>query len=196
MNIFGILFVGIWFYIFTVLSRSKLDFWKFCWGSVGLFVSLMIWIQPLVTAPLTKAVASVAGILGGLTHIYSSYFQYGMLFISNGGSSISLYINYECSGIIEIMAFSCLLWFFPIYSFYEKLVVNLLGFIWIFIANVIRIFVICILIYFFGNDIFYFAHTIFGRLVFYVFSIVLYYYVFTKPHVIRQKVGNFSYGTT
>ena len=196
MNILGMLFAIIWIYILTVLSRSKLDFWKYCWGSVGLFVLMMILVQPIVTVPLTKAVASVAGILGGFTKMYSSYFQYGILFISNGGSSISLFIDYECSGIIEIMAFSSLLWFFNIYSFYEKIVVTILGFIWIFIAHVLRIFVICTLIYFFGNNIFYFAHTVFGRLVFYGFSIVLYFYVFTKPHVIRQRVGGFSYDNT
>lgn len=193
MNILAVLFFGVWIYILIVLYRSKLDFWKFCWGSVGLFVLMMVWIQPIVTAPLTKAVASVAGIVGNLTKLYSSYFQYGMLFIANGSSSISLYINYECSGIIEIMAFTALLWFFSVYTFYEKIVLNIAGFIWIFAANVLRIFVICLLIYFFGNSIFYFAHTIFGRLVFYILSIVLYYYVFTKSHVVRQKVGNFRY---
>jgi len=196
MNILGIIFALIWVYVLTILSRGKLDFWKFCWGSVGLFVLMMVFIEPLVTVPLTKAVASVAGILGGLTNMYSSYFQYGILFISNGGSSISLYIDYECSGIIEIMAFSSLLWFFSVYSFYEKIAVNILGFICIFLANVLRIFVICVLIYFFGNNIFYFAHTIFGRLVFYGFSIALYFYVFTKPQVIRLKVGGFSYDNT
>lgn len=196
MNILGIILAIIWVYVLTILSRSKLDFWKFCLGSVGLFVLMMVWVEPLVTVPLTKAVASVAGILGGLTKMYSSYFQYGILFVSNGGSSISLYIDYECSGIIEIMAFSSLLWFFPIYSFYEKIAVNILGFICIFLANVLRIFVICVLIYFFGNNIFYFAHTVFGRLVFYGFSIALYFYVFTKPQIIRQKVGGFSYDNT
>ncbi len=194
MNILVILFVIIWIYILSVLTRSKLDFWKFCWGSVGLFILMMVWLQPIVLESLTKAVASVSGILGSLTHMYSSYFQYGILFISNHGSSISLYIDYECSGIIEIMAFTSLLWFFNVYSFYEKIVINIFGFIWIFVANVIRIFIICALIYFFGNNIFYFAHTIFGRLVFYTFSIALYFLVFTKSHIIRQKVGSFNYG--
>ena len=195
MSILGFLFAIIWIYILSVLRRSSLYFWKFCWGSVGMFILMMIWIQPIVVDPLTKAVASISGILGGMTNMYSSYFQYGMLFISNHGSSISLYIDYECSGIIEIMAFMSLLWFFNVYNSYEKIVVNILGFIWIFIANVLRIFIICLLIYFFGNSIFYFAHTIFGRLVFYAFSIALYYFVFTKSHIIRQKVGNFKVET-
>lgn len=193
MNLLTILFALIWIYILTVLTRCKLDFWKYCWGSVGLFILLMALLEPIILDPLTKAVASVSGLLGELTDMYNSYFQYGILFISNFNSSISLYIDYECSGVIEIMAFTSLLWFFNVYTISEKVVINIIGFMWIFIANVLRIFIICSLIYFFGNNIFYFAHTIFGRLVFYAFSIALYFFVFTKSHILHQKVGSFNY---
>lgn len=188
-----ILLAVLWLYLLTVLKRGKLHFWYFCVGSVGMFLFMMAVLQPLLTVPLTKMVAASAGMLGETTGLYDSYFQYGILFIQNKGESISLYIDYECSGIIELMAFSALLWFFPVYSFYEKIVVNIIGILVIFAANVIRIFAICVLIYFFGNEIYYFAHTIFGRFLFYGFSIMLYFYVFTRSQIVRQKVGNFKY---
>jgi exosortase family protein XrtG len=156
----------------------------------------MFWVQPLVTVPLSMAVTAVAGVLGDFTGMYDSYYQYMILFIPKDTTSVSLAIDYECSGVIEIMAFSCMLWFFPLYNTIEKLIVNGVGIAVIFLANVLRIFVICTLIYFYGNEIFYFAHTIFGRIIFYFISIVLYFYVFTRSHVLRQKVGNFNYGTT
>lgn len=184
----------IWIYAIWVLSRTRLHFFKFCVGSVGLFFFLMFWVQPVITHPLSMAVTAVSGALGDVSRMYDSYYQYSILFIPKDTTSVSLTIDYECSGVIEIMAFSCMLWFFPLYSTVEKLVVNSIGIIVIFLANVLRIFIICTLIYFYGNEIFYFAHTIFGRIVFYVISIVLYFYVFTRSHVIRQKVGNFSYG--
>lgn len=182
-----------WIYILSVLKRGKLTFWYFLFGSVGFFLFMMLWLQPILTAPLTNGVAVVAGFLGDLTHFYKSYFQYGVLFINSKNYSISLYIDYECSGIIEIMAFSSMLWFFSVYQVYEKIIINILGFFWIFGANVIRIFIICTLIYFFGNDIFYFAHTIFGRIVFYGLSVALYFHVFTRPQILRQKIGSFQY---
>ncbi len=186
----------IWIYTIWVLSRTGLHFFKFLIGSVGLFFFLMFWVQPIVTEPLSMAVTAVSGVLGDVTRMYDSYYQYAILFIPKNTTSVSLAIDYECSGVIEIMAFSCMLWFFPLYNTVEKLIINCIGITVIFLANVLRIFVICTLIYFYGNEIFYFAHTIFGRIIFYFISIVLYFYVFTRSHVIRQKVGNISYGLT
>ena len=94
-----------WIYILTVLYRAKLNFWYYICGSVGLFIFSLILIEPYVVVPLQKAVSAVAGVIGGLTHLYDSYFQQGILFIQNGGTSLSLYIDFECSGVIEMLAF-------------------------------------------------------------------------------------------
>jgi len=186
----------LWIYGLLVLRRTRLFFFKFCLGSVGLFFFLMFWVQPLITEPLSMLVSAAAGILGDLTGMYDAYYQYAILFIPKDTASVSLAIDYECSGVIEIMAYSCMLWFFPLYSAVEKLIYTFVGLGVIFLANVLRIFVICTLIYFYGNEIFYFAHTIFGRVIFYLVSIVLYFYVFTRSQIIRQKVGNFTYGSS
>ena len=193
MNFFLVILFVLWLYVRSVCKRAKLEFWYFCRGSVGLFLFLLAWIQPLLTVPLTKAVTAVAGIIGQLTGLFDSFYQYALLFIQSKGESISLYIDYECSGIIEIMAFSSLLWFFPVYQFYEKVVVNILGFLFIFVSNVARILLICVLVHFGGNDIYFLAHTVFGRLLFYACSVALYFYVFTKSQIVRQKGGSFQY---
>lgn len=193
MNLIVLLCFFVWLYLLWVCNRAKLTFWRFLLGSVGLFVFMMIWVQPLITVHLTRIVAAVAGEIGEWTGMYDSYYQYSMLFIPKSTAAVSLYIDYECSGVIEILAFLSLLWFFNVYSRYEKIVVSVLGILGIFAANILRIFVICTMIYIWGNNIFYFAHSIFGRMVFYAFSVMLYFYVFTKPQIIRQKVGNFSY---
>ena len=193
MNWFSIVVFILWIYLLTVLKRGKLDFWYFIAGSVGLFIFSIIWIEPLVVGPMQKAVAAAAGIPGRLTGIYESYFQKGIIFISTGGTSLSLYIDFECSGIIETLAFFALLWFFPVYRLYEKVVVSIAGGLLIFASNVLRIFVICLVVYFFGGDMYFLAHTIIGRLVFYACTITLYFYVFTKSQIIRQKVGALRY---
>lgn len=193
MNWFSIVVFILWIYLLTVLKRGKLDFWYFIAGSVGLFIFSVIWIEPLVVGPIQKAVAAAAGIPGRLTGIYESYFQKGIIFISTGGTSLSLYIDFECSGIIETLAFFALLWFFPVYRLYEKVVVSIAGGLLIFASNVLRIFVICLVVYFFGGDMYFLAHTIIGRLVFYACTITLYFYVFTKSQIIRQKVGGLRY---
>lgn len=194
MLIFIIITFILWVYLLSVLSRSELHFFKFLIGAVGFFFFGMYFLTPIFLKPVANAVAAVAGILGDITGYFKAFYEYSLIFVSRSSSFISFYIDYECSGIIEILAFSSLLWFFPLYDISEKIALTLLGMAWIFFANVLRIFVICILIYYFGNNVFYFAHTVFGRILFYVLSVVMYFYVFTKAHVIRQKVGQFRYG--
>ena len=159
----------VWIYILTVLCRAKLNFWYYICGSVGLFIFSLILIEPYVVVPLQKAVSAVAGVIGELTHLYDSYFQQGILFIQNGGTSLSLYIDFECSGV------------------------SMIGVLAIFLANVLRIFFICLLVHIWGIDMYFFAHTIFARILFYGCTVFLYFYVFTKPQIVRQKVGAFRY---
>lgn len=184
----------LWVYLLSVFTRTKLYFFKFIVGSVGLFFFTIMALEPCLIKPLGHAVTAVAGIVGKLTGYFEAFSEYSLIFISNNHSFISFYIDYECSGLIEMVAFISLLWFFSIYNTAEKAIISVLGISWIFLSNVIRILVICIIIYYGGNNVFYFAHTIFGRIVFYGFSVVLYFYVFTKAHIVRQKVGQFSYG--
>lgn len=193
MNWLSIVCAVIWGYVLTVLKRCKLHFWLFLVGSVGMFMLCLIWLEPVLVVPMQKAVAVVSGMLGELTGVFESYFEKGMLFIQNGGNSLSLYIDFECSGIIETLAFLSLLWFFPVYRFYEKIVVSIAGILAIFFSNVLRIYLICVLIYFFGDGIYFYAHTVFGRIFFYACTILLYFFVFTKSHIVRQKVGAFNY---
>ena len=44
-----------------------------------------------------------------------------------------------------------------------------------------------------GTDFYYIAHTIIGRIVFYILQVILYFYVFTKPQVLGMKTGGFGY---
>lgn len=184
----------LWVYLLRVLDRAKLNFWLFMVGSAGLFILMMLLVRPIMTEPLAKAVAAIAGVFGNLTGWFTPYFKYGILFVNAASGPMTLQINFECSGIIEIMAYLSLLSFFRVYTRSERAAVAVIGILGIIMSNVVRIIVICSMIYFGGSDLYYLAHTIVGRLVFYALTVVLYFYVFTKPHIVRMKVGKFSYG--
>lgn len=184
----------IWLYVLRTAYRAKLGFWAFVIGSVGLFIFMMLWIRPLASDPFSKVVAYVAGLVGKATGLYETYTQVGILFVPNAlHAAMSLYIDLECSGMIEIMAFTAMIWFFPVYRPLEKLAINAFAVVWIFAANILRVFLICLLVYYYGSGMFYMAHSVIGRFVFYVLSIMLYFRVFTKSQIKRQKVGGFSY---
>ena len=193
---FFIIVLAIWIYLLFVFKRADLKAWSFLWGSLGLFIILMVFIRPIVTEPLAKCVCAVAGIVGNLTGTFTPYFKYGILFVQSiTGESITLLVDMECSGVIEIMAFICLLLFYRVYSVAERAIVSVAGFVYLLLCNVLRIIVICESVYFLGLDAYYVVHTFVGRAIFYVLSVILYFYVFTKPQVIQMKVGNFKYGT-
>lgn len=188
-----VLLVAVWIYVLTVLDRTKLTFWFFLTGSVGTFLLSMLLLEPYLVPVLQKSVSAAAGLLGDLTHLYDSYFSTGVLFVRHGAGSLSLYVDFECSGVIEILAYLSLLWFFPVYRVEEKVVHSFGGVLAIYTANVVRIFLIAGMVHIWGMDMYWLAHSVVGRLFFYACTIVIYFYVFTRTQVVRQKVGAFRY---
>ena len=71
--------------------------------------------------------------------------------------------------------------------------IGVVGTLYTMLTNALRIAVICTMIHFLGTDYYYVAHTIVGRIVFYVLQVILYFFIFTKPHVLKMKTGDFGY---
>lgn len=195
MNVFAILAFVVWIYLLSVFYRGKMGFFYFIFGSIGSFFFLMLYLKPILMPVLVQLVTSVTGILGRGTGLFEAYRDYSILFIESpkDGGALSLYIDFECSGIIEILVFVSLLAFFQVYGVWQRIVIGAIGCVVIFFSNVTRIFIICVMIRILGNEVYYLAHTLIGRIVFYIFAVLLYYFVFTKAQIVRQKVGGFSY---
>lgn len=183
----------LWLFLLRVLDKSKLNFWRYLIGSAGAFILMLVFLQPLVLEPLSRIVALLASLPGKFAGIYSSHYKYGVIFVDTAIGAVSLKIDFECSGIIEIIAYVSLLLFYRVYTVYERICVGVIGVVALVLANALRITVICLMIYFGGVDVYFIAHSIVGRIVFYALSILLYFYVFTKPQIIKQRVGSFRY---
>lgn len=192
--ILAVFLLCLWVYLLYVTNKVKLNFWHFIVGAAGLFIIMMFTVRPLFTEPLARGVAAIAGLFGSLTDTFSPFFKYGILFVDSAAGAITLQIDFECSGIVEIMAFLSLLVFFRVYSKAERIIVGIVGVVYIMLANALRLIIICEMIHFMGTEVYYVAHTIVGRLVFYALSVMMYFYVFTKPQIVRMKIGKFKYG--
>lgn len=192
--ILAVFLLCLWVYLLYVTNKVKLNFWHFIVGAAGLFIIMMFTVRPLLTEPLAHGVAAIAGLFGSLTDTFSPFFKYGILFVDSAAGAITLQIDFECSGIVEIMAFLSLLVFFRVYSKAERIIVGIVGVVYIMLANALRLIIICEMIHFMGTEVYYVAHTIVGRLVFYALSVMMYFYVFTKPQIVRMKIGKFKYG--
>lgn len=190
--LYVVLFV-VWIYILTVFKRKKLEFFYFLIGSIGTFLFAFTLLRNFLTEILTTLTCFLTGILGNALGIFKAYTAHSILFVENADGPISLYVDFECGGVIEILVFLSLIWFFAVYNVKEKLGISLIGIVWIIVANIIRLFSICLIINKFGNESYYMAHTIVGRLIFYALSIILYFYVFTRAQIRKQRVGEFGY---
>lgn len=188
-----LLLLIVWVYLLHILTKGNLRFWKFLVGSLGMFLFLILLARPVLSTPLARCVAALAGLFGNITDTFTAYFKYGILFIETASGSITLQIDFECSGIVEIIAFLSLLSFYPVYTITERILVSILGTAFLIFSNAIRLIIISETIHFGGSELYYIAHTLIGRIIFYCLSVLLYFYVFTKPHIIRMKVGRFTY---
>lgn len=186
-----VLFV-LWVYALTVLGRGKLGFYRFLLGSVGTFL-VLLGLVPYVKDFFIRGFVAGLSFVGNYTGMYESYAQYGMFFINHNSTVMSLYVDLECSGIIEMMVFVSLLAFFPVYKPLEKVKTGIAGLFLICVFNFIRIFTIIAMIFYFGSSVYSLAHAIVGRIIFYVLTLILYFNVFTKQQIMKQKVGKFGY---
>lgn len=187
--------LAVWVYALTVFKRKKLEFFFFLTGSIGLFLFSFFSLQPVITPYLAQFVCYLTGLIGNLSGMFKAYTSYSILFIENINGPVSLYVDFECAGLIEMLVFISLITFFNVYNVKQKILISLEGIVWILMSNIIRLFVICCFIHFFGNESYYFAHSIVGRLVFYALSVWFYFHTFTRVQIMKQKVGEFEYET-
>lgn len=189
----GVILLILWVWLLRVLRKAGLTFWRYIAGSCGVFILLMVYVRPVMTLPLARVVAALAGIVGKVTGFYQAYYRYGVIFIDSLKGAITVNIDLECSGVIEIAAFLSLIAFFSVYTVPERIYIGIIGTVYTLITNAFRIMVICLMIHFLGSDYYYIAHTLVGRIVFYLFQVILYFFIFTRSQIRRMKIGGFSY---
>lgn len=188
-----IIFVLIWVYGIHILSKAKTNAFLFLWGSVGFFLMSMIYFREPVTVIINYFITAISGVFGNLSGMYEVVYMHSVIYIRSIVNGVFLQIDSECSGAIEIFCYLAILWFYNIYNKRQKIIYSIYGIIYIILANVYRIFLICTLVYIFGYDVYHFAHTYLGRFMFYSLSVLLYFYIFTRPQIESMKVGNFKY---
>lgn len=185
MNIKILLGIVIWLYGLSVLKRAWLSAFYFIVGSAGLFFILTAISRPYWVWFFTHAVIHGVAFFGTLSHWCTIMFKMGLVYITNTGNPVVMSIDYECSGIIETCAFVALVVFFPMYQRKEKVFYAVFGVLYIYAINVLRLVVVIIIVHFGGGETFFLAHSVIGRLLFYVLVIALYYNVFTYSQLAR-----------
>ncbi len=187
------LLLAVWIYVLTVLKRAKLTAFHFMVGSAGMFTFVFVAGKKVLTSICATLLMYLLEQIGHVFSFYTVYKDYYVMFINNGDANISMLIDYECCGIIEILVVVSIVCFFPLFNWKEKILYSLMGYFYTTIANVIRLLVISHIIYVHGNNSYYIAHSFIGRIVFYVLTVMLYFYLISRKQIQNQKIGNFDY---
>ena len=191
-----VLLGGAWLYVLSVLKRIDWSAAYVVLGVVGTFFIIISLANNNVISFLMRLNTSGAGVVGMLTGFYTVAPTLGIIHIVSGQSAINLFITYECSALIELAAYIALVLFFPFFKNLQQRL-KLLGFgvIYLLLANMLRLTVTALIIHFLGLPSLIWAHVIVGRLIFYVLTIILYFYVFTRSQVLHIKIGRFDFKT-
>jgi exosortase family protein XrtG len=121
--------------------------------------------------------------------LYTVSFKELVVMIDTKTGFVTMILNYECSAIIEMLVYTCLILFFPFTNIREKVIKSIWGNIYIFLCNTLRLLFIMVMVKVLGIEYYRMIHTVLARILFFVFMVILYYLVFTKEQLVKQKVG-------
>lgn len=187
-------FAAVWIYVLTVFRRRNMNAFLFIVGTLGTFLLSFVLFMDIVTVICAKCLEYILLALSHIFSFYSVYPVHNIVFVTSQGSAISLFVDYECSGAIEFLVLMSVTLFFPKLSLIRRIIYVAIGFIYTMMANAIRVIVIAWTINRLGSNAYYAAHSIAGRVVFYVLTIILYFYLFTWQQIKTQITGRFAYG--
>lgn len=101
-------------------------------------------------------------------------------------------IDIESSGLLEMCILLGLLLFYPGYSLVKRLMFSPVAVFIVFVINLIRVTVVITTIHWGGRDMIFLAHTLLGRIVFFILIVALYWHLFTRPtlKIVREYVSD------
>jgi exosortase family protein XrtG len=173
------------------LRRSRGGLLAYLWGAFGLAALLMLsaqvgrWNEP-VGAFQANLLAGLANAVGfGLTTLDRA----NLVVPDPTGWSI-LAIGVECSTVIEAAVFTGLLLYYPRFSHGERMGRLALGLAGTLLINLLRLSVIVAMVAILGKPAVPWAHTIVGRVLFFVGVVYLYWRLLTVPtlHIVRRDI--------
>ena len=177
--------------LLIILKKNRLFFFYVIFGSVSSFIDMMYFaggqFEEILKIIISNIMFYLTTYIDRVT-VLKNHFLINIILKDGGG--MSWIIDYECTGIVEILVYYSLLFFYPIKDNLFKITYFFIGTVYLIFANVIRIFVILYAILIFGENVFYFSHILLGRIIFFLLVITLYYNVFTKKHIKHQIVGD------
>jgi len=174
--------VGLWAALTIMLWRTRRWLVFYITGAFG-FILLVVYgasllnLDTAIEALEATQVAAMAAAVGIRLDVLG---QTGLAIPNHSGWAV-FDIGIECSAIIEMAAAVGLIGFYPAFSRGRKIITAGIGVAATYVINLFRILLIAGIINSMGTGWVFSAHAVFGRLFFFVGTVVLYWYLLTRP---------------
>lgn len=189
MKIFMGVILLAWGMVTYALYKKRLTYFGFLLGSIGGFIFSIYFLREPAYEAIAKILTTFLAFIGNATNSFVSYIHTSTVTVFRQTESLSIFISYECSGVIELFVFINLLLFIPMYKTAQKAKYLFIGISYIIGSNLIRLLYIIYSTKMMGNDFFFLNHIVIGRILYFALIIALYYVIFTKPHIKLKKEG-------
>jgi exosortase family protein XrtG len=153
-------------------------------GALGLVIATVVTMTTLgldwrLEALEARQVIALASALGMNTELLGTC---GLAIENHSGWAV-FDIGLECSAILEMAAFTGLVLFYPGFTWLRKAISIPIGVAATYAVNIARILLIVGIIDAQGTDWVFVAHAVFGRVFFFALTVVIYWYIVTRPSV-------------
>lgn len=151
-------------------------------GGLGLILVALFWasafgLDTALEAAEAKQTVGLASVLG----IALSLLGKTGLAIPNHTGWAVFDVGIECSALLEMSAMIGLVAFYPAFSAKRKVTTAIAGAGVTYLVNLARIMLIVVLINAFGTSWVFAAHAVFGRMLFFIGTVLLYWWLITRP---------------
>ena len=190
MNILmAIVSIFLWLYVYLRLKSSKVYTFAFIVGSIGFFSIGILFFRDILEEIIVLAELKIISLFKIIFHNLDIYIQNSTVIIKTDSVAKAITLNYECSGLIESLVYSSIVFFYPIKNNYERFQKLILGNLIILGANILRIILMVVSVSFLGVKTFDIVHLFIGRMIFYAIIVALYYKILTQYHISQYKEG-------
>lgn len=174
--------VGLWAVLTVMLWRTRRWLVFYITGAFG-FTLLVVYgasilgLDTAIEAIEATQVAAMAGALGIRLDVLG---QTGLAIPNHTGWAV-FDIGIECSAIIEMAAAVGLIAFYPAFSRGRRVITAGIGVSATYVLNLLRILLIASIINGMGTGWVFVAHAVFGRVFFFIGTVIIYWYLLTRP---------------
>lgn len=190
--IYWVIAILAWGLIAFFLRYHRIWIFYYIWSAVGFTIIAILLLRSSAAEYAIEYVTGLAlhhclDLMGIKTYIFDKAPGTVLVLLALENSWTCIDIDIECSGLLEACVLLGLLLFYPGLGLLRRLWYGIAGLSGLFVVNLVRLLSIVLILNSSGRDSMYIAHTLIGRLVFFLLIIVVYWYVFTRPALAQVR---------